>query len=184
LIRLRRGTLADAAEMAEVELSTALEAYADYFPEDAPKPDPPRLVQRWEERLRADERTAVFCAVDDDGDDADGAIVGTACGQPDPDQSGRGQLCSLYVRPALWGNGVGRRLHDAVVDHLRGQGFGVASLWVIEANAPTRARYERWGWHVKAGEQYVMPGIAEVRYELDLPPVTATSQLSKSQDHR
>ncbi|MFI5589029.1 GNAT family N-acetyltransferase [Amycolatopsis sp. NPDC051758] len=57
--------------------------------------------------------------------------------------SGPGQLYALYVVPHLWGRGLGRALHDRVVEELSGDG---AVLWVLATNERAKAFYARQGW--------------------------------------
>jgi GNAT superfamily N-acetyltransferase len=78
------------------------------------------------------------------------------------------QVRRLYVDPDHWGCGIGRRLHDRVLEHLRAGGQGVVALWVLEANARARSMYERWGWRSTADRQTVYPGVDEIRYVRDL----------------
>lgn len=156
--------------MAEVELGTALVAYAEFFPPGAPAPGLDLFVRRWQERIAAGGRTAAFCAVDDSGQ-----IVGTACGFPDPDDADQGYFASLYVRPEVWGRGIGRTLHDEVLGHLARTGFATATLWVIAQNVRSRSMYERWGWQPTRDRQEAFPGsgVVEVRYTR---AITASSQ--------
>lgn len=80
----------------------------------------------------------------------DGRIRGFAAYGParDTDLEARdaGQLLALYLDEELVGRGAGHALHDAALDALRSAGFSRALLWVLEANARTRAFYARHGW--------------------------------------
>ncbi|MGH9210687.1 MAG: GNAT family N-acetyltransferase, partial [Acidimicrobiales bacterium] len=164
--------------------------FAEIFPPEAPAPTVEGLTEQWEALIRqgdGDPRSRAFGAwarparpswrprdlgsVPSAAPPSDGApseiVVGTAVGQADPTEPRRGHLRSLYVVPEWSGRGVGRRLHDAVVAHLRGAGFAEASLWVMEKN-PARAMYEHLGWRMSADRQTIWPGIDEVRYLVDL----------------
>ena len=57
--------------------------------------------------------------------------------------SGPGQLYALYVVPHRWGRGLGRALHDRVVEELSGDS---AVLWVLATNERAKAFYARQGW--------------------------------------
>jgi GNAT superfamily N-acetyltransferase len=129
--------------MAAVWLDSALTAYADIFPAEAPKPTLDSLV----DALSGD--VPGFVAQDDDD------IVGLVQVHGD-------WLAHLYVRPAVWGRGVGRALHDAAV------AGGGTQLWVLEHNTRARAMYERWGWRLtdEVRPVYAPAGIVDVRYEL------------------
>ncbi|WP_244170141.1 GNAT family N-acetyltransferase [Amycolatopsis tolypomycina] len=68
--------------------------------------------------------------------EADGAVVGFA-------SYGPGQLYALYLLPEHWGRGLGRELHDRVVEELPGDR---AILWVLATNDRAKAFYLRQGW--------------------------------------
>src|SRR4051794_16007378 len=132
----------DVDVVAALHLSTALHAYADIFPPDAPPPALAALIDDWNARIGAcrPARQAGFVAVERE------VIVGVIAAGPAPRDPSDGHLSRLYVEPARWGNGIGRVLHDHAVAHLRGHRFRRATLWVLEANADARRFYERLGW--------------------------------------
>ena len=136
--------------MAAVWLSSALTAYADIFPADAPKPT--------HEQLQTNLTGArCFVAIDD------GDMVGIV-------QAESGWLKHLYVAPSHWQRGIGAALHDAALDALRADGSPTASLWVLEKNATARAMYERRGWRQvdRINPVYPPAGIVDVGYDLHL----------------
>ncbi|MDT7797563.1 MAG: hypothetical protein QOI78_996 [Actinomycetota bacterium] len=57
-----------------------------------------------------------------------------------------GQLYALYLLPRFWGRGLGRSLHDRVVEDLTAAGRDSAVLWVLSANERAKAFYVRQGW--------------------------------------
>lgn len=57
-----------------------------------------------------------------------------------------GQLYALYLLPRYWGRGLGRSLHDRVVEDLAASGRGSAVLWVLSTNERAKAFYVRQGW--------------------------------------
>ena len=126
--------------MAAVWLRSALTAYADIFPADAPKPTHASLVA-----ALAD--TPGFVA------EIDGAIVGLV--QLDDEW-----LSHLYVDPNHWRAGIGSALHDVAVDH------GARHLWVLEHHDHARAMYERRGWRLvdEVRPVYEPGGVIDVRY--------------------
>ncbi len=67
-----------------------------------------------------------------------------------------GWLDGLYVDPAHWGGGAAAGLHDAVLEHARGEGRASVRLWVLEENARARRFYERRGWRLD-GTSRVVP---------------------------
>lgn len=171
---IRAATPDDVGAMAEVELHTALTAYAPIFPPDAPVPTVQEFTDRWRARLaRQVDGVEVFLAFPASGSGGDGPVVGLVMADPDPavdpDPEQHGHLRALYVHPDHWGEGIGRRLHDRALDHLRAHRprLGTVSLWVVAAN-PSRAIYEHLGWKPTADRQEIWPGVDELRYERPL----------------
>lgn len=164
-VLIRRATLVDAAAIGRVWLRAALAGYDGIFPPEAPPPTAAELIGR-SRRAVAEGGSGAVVLVACHGPDQ--AVVGTAEALPDDEDSCRGYLRRLHVDPDRWGRGIGRRLHDAVLDHLRRGGHGLAALWVLEANVRARSMYERWGWRATSARQTVHPGIDEILYLRDL----------------
>lgn len=78
-----------------------------------------------------------------------GEVVGFAALGPatDPDLDGDtdAELLAIGVLPDRRGEGHGSRLVNAAVDHLRGDGFTTASVW-LTADDPLRPFLESAGW--------------------------------------
>jgi RimJ/RimL family protein N-acetyltransferase len=161
---------ADIGAMAEVELTTALAAYADIFPPDAPTPTLEEFVDRWHHRLaRQDDGAAVFVAVTrgDDEDKVIGVVMADPAPENEPGPDRHGNVRALYVDPGHWRRGAGRRLHDAACAylHVSRPQLHTLSLWVLEKNRRARRRYENWGWQATVDRQTIWPGVLELRYE-------------------
>jgi GNAT superfamily N-acetyltransferase len=80
------------------------------------------------------------------------------------------ELYGIYLQPAVWGRGLGRRLYEAVeklmpVEH--------AIIWVLEKNNRARNFYEAVGFTVEADRikfiELEGTKLAEVRYQKKLP---------------
>lgn len=154
----------EAAGAALVHLASAVRAYRDIFPADAPPPTHESLIPAWAAAIEADEHTVLVA-------ERAGSLVGTVIVGPDPAAPGVGLLSRLYVHPACWSQDVGRTLYDAALASLAEIGYARVGLWVLEANTRARAMYERRGWRLVPG--VVKPtweDIVDVRYELDLSP--------------
>jgi GNAT superfamily N-acetyltransferase len=145
---LRRATLDDVDALAHLHHATVSVAYREWFPPPAPAVEVLRPL--WEADLRDAHAVLAWGDV--------GSVVARA----------NGDLARLHVHPSRWGEGIGRRLHDAAVAELRERGHQRAGLWVIERNERARALYERSGWTVVDGEVFEELGVREVRYVLDL----------------
>lgn len=162
---IRRATIDDVVPMGTLWLRAALAGYEGIFPSEAPKPTAAELTERWRQAIaRGPSATVALVACHGARD----AVVGTVAAEIDRGGPDMAQMGRLYVDPDLWGCGIGRRLHDGVLEHLRAGGHGVVALWVLEANARARSMYERWGWRSTADRQTVYPGVDEVRYLRDL----------------
>jgi ribosomal protein S18 acetylase RimI-like enzyme len=81
----------------------------------------------------------------------------------------RGEVYALYVQPERWRSGAGTALAHATFDELVERGYEAASLWVLEANAPAIAFYERMGMR-GTGERVSshLGGLPEIRMARDL----------------
>jgi ribosomal protein S18 acetylase RimI-like enzyme len=77
-----------------------------------------------------------------------------------------GELYSLYVAPAHWRFGLGKRLLDASLRGLAGMTFDTATLWVLAANQQARAFYERFGWIDDGRQKATRAEMTEVRYRI------------------
>jgi ribosomal protein S18 acetylase RimI-like enzyme len=78
-----------------------------------------------------------------------GRIVGYCaygCAGGDGTEPARGDVYDLYVHPDVWHRGIGRRLLVYATHHFKAQGFGEATLFVIEGNTRARKFYEQAGW--------------------------------------
>jgi ribosomal protein S18 acetylase RimI-like enzyme len=69
------------------------------------------------------------------------------------DEGGRWIVISMWVRPAHQGQGIGRRLLDAVVGFIRAQGAREAHLGVADGNTAARRLYETYGF-ADTGDAY------------------------------
>jgi GNAT superfamily N-acetyltransferase len=78
----------------------------------------------------------------------DGAICGSVAFGPShlADASNAGEILALYVEPAAWGLGVGRRLMAEARAHLDIRGFTEAILWVLVGNDRALRFYGLDGW--------------------------------------
>lgn len=122
--------MADAPAIGEIHVRSWQAAYAGLIPAG------------FLARLSVSSRAASWARRIGDGDgqvlviEDDGDVAGFAAFGP-------GQLYALYLLPEFWGRGLGRTLHDRVVDELSGDS---AVLWVLATNERAKAFYVRQGW--------------------------------------
>ena len=166
---IRRARKADARKIAEVHDAASRIVYDGilsdevlaYFSID-------RREALWQQVL-ADDTTTTFLL------EQDGVLTGFANVGPtrdaDQDPTFTGEVTSIYLDPAFWGQGFGKTLCLRALDHLRTEGFEAASLWVIDANHRARSFYERLGFEhdgaVKTTPMHTGRR-REVRYKLRL----------------
>jgi GNAT superfamily N-acetyltransferase len=87
--------------------------------------------------------------------------------------SNTGEIAALYVDPDRWRRGIGAALVDAATDAAYARTFRTLTLWVLAANSPARAFYDRMGFapdgHTKTDSRLGFP-LYEVRYRRPLNP--------------
>lgn len=88
------------------------------------------------------------------GEDPVGIVVGL---QDEETRPGSRDLVSMWVSPAVRGQGVAGRLIDAVTQWARAGGAREVHLWVVVGNAAARAAYEHAGF-VATGERQPVRG--------------------------
>jgi GNAT superfamily N-acetyltransferase len=115
----------------------------------------------WARKSAESDEQAMFLAWDGD---APVGIAGTFFDDPD------WVVIAMWVDPARRGDGLGRRLLDAVVDFQRAQGATESVLGVVDGNDSARALYERYGYVDVGIANPLRPGepliVRELRLEL------------------
>lgn len=162
---VRWATPDDAAELADVHVTTWQKAYAGIFPEAyLDRLDRDARIRWWYRFIQ--EGARVHVAEDD-------RVVGF-CHAGGSDDDGWGEVFALYVHPLYWGAGHGFELLDAGESTLISMGHDKALLWVLEANERGRRFYERQGWEVGKPirvEEIGGKQVTELRYEKALRAV-------------
>ena len=132
-LNVRRATADDADAIASVHVLAWRESYAGLVPDAILSGlDEQARARYWrtvlEDPLR---RNCVFVA------ETAGRVVGFSAGGPEPTgrTDYRQQLHAIYLLRTAQGRGAGRRLFEAVVEHLRNDGAASMMLWVFEENA-------------------------------------------------
>jgi putative acetyltransferase len=122
----------EAQALAAIQREASLGALAHIFPPELYPYPTDEINRRWDDFL-ADDEVRVLVA------EEDGSVAGVAGCRSE-------WLDGLYVLPEWWSRGVGRSLHDAVLERLRADGGERCHLWVLEHNDRARRFYERLGW--------------------------------------
>jgi GNAT superfamily N-acetyltransferase len=142
---VRQANALDADAIAQVQVSSWRAAYRGLVPDAfLDNMDVDERAGRWREGIRDQPGGQVTHLAEVDGV-AGGFGAQGRCRDPDA-TAGVGELYAIYVSPGFWRRGVGRTLHAACVDSMRGSGYEEARLWVLEANVQARMFYEQLGW--------------------------------------
>ena len=88
-----------------------------------------------------------------------GMIYGFVTTAParEPDLSGYGELCALYVDPNRWGRGIGIALVSAARARLLELGFRDAVLWVLSGNVRAERFYRIGGILLRRHRGQILP---------------------------
>jgi ribosomal protein S18 acetylase RimI-like enzyme len=165
-VTVRRAHRDEASTLTALHHRTALSAFRDIFPSDAPLPSFEEDLARWQHWLGPDADHGRSCYV---ASAAGGQPVGVVLAGPDPDEPFVGHLARLYVDPDLWGHGIGTALYDVAIADLAAR-FTEATLWVLEDNVRARGWYERLGWQLTPLRKatYAPAGVDDVQYRITL----------------
>ncbi len=142
MTRVRRARLADALDLARVEVASWRVAYRILLPG-------PYLRGITVERCR--ERWVRVLAAEDDADDHwvlihEGALVGFCTAGPSrADPEFAAEVFMLYLHPDRWCRGLGGPLLERTLTGLAARPFGWVYVWVLADNARARRFYGRFG---------------------------------------
>lgn len=171
---IRRATVEDAAAIAVVHVRSWQAAYRGLIAQDyLDGLDPGERAELWEQWLPAADwpRRGTLVA------ELDADVVGFANFVPtrdeDADPRTVAAITAIYLLPAHWGAGLGRRLMTATLDAL-GTAYQEVTLWVLDTNDRARRFYDAGGWRTDGAAQVDttlgLP-LRVVRYRLPLPRV-------------
>ncbi|MGH3401003.1 MAG: GNAT family N-acetyltransferase [Streptosporangiaceae bacterium] len=144
---IRRAHPADASAVAVVHVRSWQAAFQNLISQDfLDRLDPDQRSERWQQSLAESvwPRCGVLVA------EESGHVVGFARFCPsrddDLDSEAVGEVAAIYLLPAAWGRGHGRRLMTEALAALGAAGYREAALWVFDANQRARGFYHKGGW--------------------------------------
>jgi GNAT superfamily N-acetyltransferase len=160
--------------MGQVMVATYLAAHRDQMPDEAwtkraQEWTPEVSAQGWARTLREIARgdqlpECIYVAVDEGGE-----LLGLAMGGPANAEElpQTGAVYALYVSTNHQGQGLGRRLVQAVAADLAQQGMTALQIGCLAANAPARGFYEAIGGRLVGERLFDEDGVMlpEVVYE-------------------
>lgn len=165
--RIRLAGAEDAAELAAVHVKTWQTAYRGILSDTFLKGlSVAERESAWRARL-GDKAITTFLA--EEAGRVVGFITGGRSRDPDSAQS-VAEVYAIYVDQAHSRRGIGTALLRQQIERMKALGFEEIVLWVLSANAPARAFYERLMMHrdEDASRQIEIGGSSytEVRYGL------------------
>ena len=159
---LRDAQPTDARALAEISVDGWRTAYVGIVPDDViarQRPEPLAEYFASEAATADGMRTLVV--------EVGGKVVGfahTGPVRPEPDEAISGwELWGMYVHSSWRGQGIGRTLMEATLEHLRSLCCSTAYLWVMRDNFAARRFYEAAGWELDPTAERTEP-LPEVRY--------------------
>lgn len=136
----------DAAAIAELQLRTWHEQYADLIPAEALPRDVGAAAAAWQASLSRppDARNRVLVALERNR--VVGFAITAPASDPDCDPMVDGELMELTIAPDERDKGHGSRLLQACVDTLQADRFSRVVLWAIAGDDALRAFLTEAGW--------------------------------------
>lgn len=147
-MEVRPARLEDAPRIAEIHVRSWQDAYRGLMPQAfLDGLEPAQRLPRWVRALEAPDwpRGGSLVVAGPDGDLAGFASIGPTRDEDD-DPARVGEVRAIYLAPAAWGQGLGRRLMTAALEHLTSAGYAEATLWVLDANDRARRFYAAAGF--------------------------------------
>lgn len=140
---IRPAEISDARRIAEIHADAWRAAYRGILPDSVlGELDVDRRTQVWATRI-AGKKESVLVA------DSRHVVGWATFGQcHDADGIGAGEVSEIYIDPAVFRQGIGRQLWNAVMADLAASGFDSAAVWVLSANEPARRFYEAVGGQI------------------------------------
>lgn len=181
-VRVRPAAVDDAPGITHAHIAAWQVAYRGIFPDrflDDMSLDFGDRMRRWEVIIVAPDQPDTVTLVAEREDE----ILGWLSYGPSRDEPAVipsagasrpvGEIYGIYVHPDHWRTGAGTALIGAGLAGLESDGYGEATLWVLEGNPAARRFYERHGWREDgARDQFERGGVpaVEVRYRRPLSP--------------
>ncbi|WP_050026417.1 GNAT family N-acetyltransferase [Verrucomicrobium sp. BvORR034] len=168
MIEIRRANSSDATSIAEIQVAGWRAAYRGIVPDVLLDGlDVASRVPFWE-RFSLGAKGDLYVAV------LEGGVAGFCHLIPtrDPGTTGTAEIAAIYVNPATWRKGVGRKLCTTALHSAAERSYVRVTLWVLSGNQLGRRFYEAIGFeHDGAVKHEVMNGtqLEEMRYQIALP---------------
>lgn len=144
---IEKAVAGDALAIAEVHVASMRAAYQGVVPDHLEilgiaTPDISKRGRSWR-RWLGRSRASTFVAR------VDGTVRGFCALHPLPGVAEPGvtaEIAAIYVLPAHWRHGLGRRLCETALVDASARGFSEVAVWVLELNERARRFYESLGF--------------------------------------
>ncbi len=174
-MNIRRATPDDAGPLAQAHVASWHAAYRGLVPDSfLERFDYERRFPRFRDALKAGSEETYL--VEEKGEVLGFLTLG-ACRDEDVDHAVTGEIWGIYLAPAHWRKGVGRRLCQRGEQILNARGYTIVTLWVFEDNHQARRFYEAMGFAPDGASKILNLGapLKAIRYRKQLPPLTPSA---------
>jgi ribosomal protein S18 acetylase RimI-like enzyme len=172
VIVIRPATVNDVRDIARIQIATWRTTYAGLVPDNfLASLNEEHRANGWRASL-LDGGEYIFMA-----EKPGVGAVGFVSGGPERDGTPGydAELYAIYILNAAQGEGIGRKLAEAIARRLHGAGYRAMLLWVLKDNLPARAFYERLGGrYIREKTIHIGSEVTEVAY--GWPDITALYQ--------
>ena len=167
--KIRYAVPGDARALAEIHAAAWEKAYQGLIPEThAEAGDIEVSEARYLRTIGS--RTEDAVVVEEDGEICGFTVIGPGR-DSDTVAENPGEIRGLYISPDHWRQGLGKMLTEWSLQELRKQGFGIATLWVLERSEMAARFYESMGFTRDGAVREIGPGAPRVvRYRKVLRP--------------
>jgi RimJ/RimL family protein N-acetyltransferase len=158
-ITIRKATLDDTTAIAEIICQSWKAAYSGFLSSETIEKHAniAYRIEKFNSILSTDNAWNIHLAVIDDN----------ACGTISfggNNESNCGEIYFCYVKPEMWGLGVGYKMMNFALEKLKQQGFHEVILYVFEQNNLARKFYERQGFTTDGVVISGNHGTSEIKY--------------------
>ena len=175
-MHIRPANVDDAPVLAQVHVDSARAAYGELVPESALRGYTyPRREEGFRRALAAGTEETYVAEL---GGEIVAILTIGAARDADLDHERTGEIWGIYVAPAHWRKGIGKRLVAQAEEMLSSRKCERAVLWVLEANQQARRFYEAMGYRSDGASKDIDWGtiVKAVRYARDLRPGRAADR--------
>lgn len=146
-IQIRPATLRDAKAIAQIQVSSAQDAYREFWPDTAL--NGLSVAQRqayWREAINMCEPQVLVAHLDNEVM----GFVGFDRSRDKGTPSTTGEIWAMYASPSHWDKGVGQALVEAAQEGLQEEGCTRVTLWTYKNNERAMRFFEIAGFRAEA----------------------------------